>query len=418
MNLAKPSGGGGREAPIEDPAQIRKAMAVLLQTETEFPIKVEGTHTLPYTSRIQHLDGGKSLLHLKLIRPLPHEMAVGASFEMLFAVGEQRFEAPITFLGRESYLLYRFSLPIRMTEADRRGHKRYPFRPREKAYVLAQDAGLPGFGLAGPLVNLSLGGLAFRVDRVMRLDDHMRVTPGLGFFDKGKILPMLKIRDLPKHPLFEARGMVADAWERDGEIVVGVKFGDLGDAEFRQIQEVLAIREQMLRSPAAGAPAEAAVKVIRTKAPAGGAKGPGSRVNPAGTQTQDALTRLGRRVTSLLLAMPPGPERQEVTAALAAAGYLRLEPVDSLPKALDRLRAGSGATSRLLVLETPTGTQPPLTGIRDFQRELGELQELPVALIQFGGMPEETEEALIRPLPWPGGSDGSWLSKLDELAGL
>ena len=218
MNQSRSSGGDGRDALIEDPAEIRLVLAQLHRDEIEFPVKVEGAQTLPYTSHIRHVDQAKGLFLLKLIRPLPHEMAVGAPFEMLFSVGEQRFEAPITFLGRESYLLYRFSIPIQLTPSDRRRQKRYPFRPREKAYVLAQDGALPGHGLAGPLVNLSLGGLAFRVDRVMRMDDHMRITPGLGFFDKGKVLPMLKIRDLPKLPLFEARGVVATARERGGEM--------------------------------------------------------------------------------------------------------------------------------------------------------------------------------------------------------
>lgn len=402
---------------MEDPAQIRQALADLQRSESEFPIKVEGTHTLPYTSWVQHMDTQKGILHLKLIRPLPHEMVNGASFEMLFAAGEQRFEAPITFLGRVSYLLYRFTIPTRMSQSDRRGQKRYSFRPREKAYVLAQDASLPGYGLAGPLVNLSLGGLAFRVDRVVRLDDHMRVTPGVGFFEKGKELPILKIRDLPKLPLFEARGRVANAWERDGEIIVGVQFRDLNDFEHRQIQDVLTLREQMQRSSSTASAPTPAGREGRTKA-AGEGKGPGSRVNPAGAQTPDALTRLGRRCTYLVLAMTPGPAREQAQAALAAAGYLRLDQVDTLDQALVRLRADSGPASRLLVLETPAGTQPPLASLRDLQRELGELRELPVALIQPGGMPAETEDPLIRPLPWPGAGEGAWLPVLDELAGL
>lgn len=417
MNLGKSSGGGGREAPIEDPAQILRAMAGLLQAEAEFPIKVEGAHTLPYTSRIQHIDSQKGLLHLKLIRPLPHELAVGAAFEMLFAVGDQRFEAPIIFRGRESYLLYRFSIPARMTQSDRRGHKRYPFRPREKAYVLAQDAGLPGYGLAGPLVNLSMGGLAFRVDRVVRLDDHMRVTPGVGFFEKGKAIPMMKIRDLPKHPLVEARGTVADAWERDGEVVVGVRFSELGAAEFRQIEEVLAIREQMQRNSTTGS-AETAARAPRSSSAAAEPKVPGGRMNPSGAQTPDALARLGRRCTRLLLAMAPGPARRGIIEALGSAGYLRLEPVDSLEEALDILKSDFSAANRLLVLETPLGIELPLAGIREIQRELGELRELPVALIRAEGMPEETEEALIRPLPWPGSSGTAWLTIMDELAGV
>ncbi|MBP1771716.1 MAG: hypothetical protein H6P99_879 [Holophagaceae bacterium] len=419
MNLTRSSGGGdGRDAPIEDPAQIRRAMAELKRTEAEFPIKVEGTHTLPYTSHIEHVDLDKQHLHLKLIRPLPHEMAPGAPFEMLFAVGDQRFEAPITFLGRESYLLYRFTIPVRMIQSDRRRHKRYPFRPREKAYVLAQDAGVPGHGLAGPLVNLSLGGLAFRVDRVVRLDDHMRITPGLGFFDKGKELPMLKIRDLPKLPLFEARGTLANAWEQDGEIVIGVKFGDLRDSELRQIQDVLNFRDQMQRSSGTSSVSEASVREAKSRTGAPEAPDPARRANPAGGQTPDALTRLGRRCAILMLVMPPGEARDQVRRNLEAQGYLRLELVDALDQALEQLRLNTSPKGRLVVLDLPPGVEDPLAGIRRLQRELGELRELPVAIMQQQGMPAAPEDALIRPMPRPGADPAAWLPILDELAGV
>lgn len=56
MNLGRLGGGAGKNEPVVDPAQIRRAMADLQRDEAEFPIKVEGTHTLPYTSRIQHMD--------------------------------------------------------------------------------------------------------------------------------------------------------------------------------------------------------------------------------------------------------------------------------------------------------------------------------------------------------------------------
>lgn len=420
MSIGRSSGGDGAEPPIEDPSQIRRAMAVLHREETEFPIKVEGAQTLPYTSHIQHLDLETGILQLKLIRPLPHEMAMGAPFEMLFAAGDQRFEAPITFLGRESYLLYRFSIPVRMIHSDRRQGKRYPFRPREKAYVLAQDGGLPGHGLAGPLVNLSLGGLAFRVDRVMRLDDHMRISPGLGFFDKGKVLTVLKIRDLPKLPLFEARGTLANACERDGEIILGVKFADLGESELRQIQLVLDARDQMQRSSTTASITTAVVKEAKGKSlPLSVTPSPAQRVNPSGSLTPDALTLLARRCTGLVLAMAPGPDRTWLQASLASAGYLRLESTDTLEQALDRLRVDQGNTaSRLLLLESPPGAPPQLSDIRTFQRELGELRELSVALIQAHGRPPETEDPLIRPLPWPDQDSPSWLPLLDELAGI
>ena len=419
MNQVKSSGGtGGRGTPVEDPALILQAMQDLFQQEIEFPIKVEGTHTLPYTARVQHLDPKKGMLHLKLIRPLPHELAAGAAFEMVFTIGEQRFEAPTIFHGRQDYLLYRFTIPVRMAPSDRRRHKRYPFRPREKAYVVVQDGGIPGHGVSGPLVNLSLGGLAFRVDRVMRLDDHMRVTPGLVFFERGKAFPMLKIRDLPNLPVFNARGVLANAWEREGEIIVGVQFGELKESELREIQQVLTIREnkQRVSSVSLG---EGPRDTGPRSAAAADAKGPAVRIPPAGNLTPDALRRLGRRCTKLILHLEPGADREMVLQSLTTAGFHRTETADTLDLALAHFRSDRNASSPLLMLEMPPDMAPLTAGLKALQKELGESRELPVALLVRDGSPlPSMEDPLIRPLPWPSAEAPSWLRLLDELAGL
>jgi hypothetical protein len=414
MNQVRTSGGGGQGVPVENPLQIRRHLEGLRATQTEFPIKVEGTHTLPYTARLAELE--KDAMHLKLIRPLPHELAPGAAFEMLFASAEQRFKGLVTFQGRQGYLLYRFTIPAQLVPSDQRQHKRYPFRPREKAYVLAQDGGVPGFGLAGPLVNLSHGGLAFRVDRVVRLDDHMRLTLGLGFFEKGKPLPMLKIRDLPKLPLFEARGVVANACEREGEIILGVQFGDLRPAELAELQEVLDFREKMQRTTSVPGPVSAPREGRPAPAPAETPLSPSPRMNPAGAETPAALKLLGRRTAGLVLAMPPGPLRDGILAALAQGGYLRVETVDALYQALALLRADKGAANRLLLALGPL-LDGDLAGIQSLQRDQGELRELPVAIVGAGTLPG-TGNGLIQPLPLPEEPLEAWLDTLDEIAGL
>ncbi len=416
MDLGKSSGWTGRGAPLEDPLQIRQVMQDLLDQEVEFPIKVAGAQTLPYSARVQVLDQAKGLLHLKLIRPLPHELLTGAAFEMLFTAGDQRFEAPSTFQGRQDYLLYRFTLPTRMQPCDRRRHKRYPFRPREKAYVVAQDAGVPGYGVSGPLVNLSVGGLAFRVDRVLQLDEHLRVTPGLGFFERGKSLPMLKIRDLPNLPLFEARGIIANAWERDGEIIVNVQFGQLREAEVKDLEGVLTIRERKQRG-AQTLSAEGA-REAGPRAPGDAAKGPAARVAPAGKQTPDALLRLGRRSTRVVLAMASGSERDLVTEALGSAGFLRVTALDSLQAALTHLQDDRNSAFPVLVLETQPGAPEPLKDLQALQRALGPTRDLSVGLITREGAAPEPSDPLWRPLPWPQAADLTWLPVLDELAGL
>ncbi len=415
MNQGKAGAGSGRGTPLEDPAQIQQIMLDLIQLEVEFPIKVEGTHTLPYTARITHLDTKKGMLHLKLIRPLPHEMTAGALFEMVFSVGEQRFEAPTVFNGREAYLLYQFSLPAQMVPSDRRRHKRYPFRPREKAYVVVQDGTVPGHGLSGPLVNLSLGGLAFRVDRVMRLDDHLRVTPGPGFFERGKAFPMLKIRDLQKLPVFEARGILANAYERGGETIVGIQFGELGESELRELQAVLDLRDLVQRSTP-GLPGDAPREASpRTPAES---KGPAARVPPAGSQTPDALRQLGRRSTRLLLVMGPGPEREQLCSALGAQGFLRLETSDPFEQALADLRSDQSSTLPLVLLEPGPAAHTSLEALQLLQQELGERKELQVVLLTQGEAAPDAPDPILPTLPWPAAEDPNWPLLLDELAGL
>lgn len=415
MELGNVSSWTGRGTPLEDPALIRQAMQDLLAQETEFPIKVEGTHTLPYSSRVHHVDLKKGHIHLKLIRPLPHELAVGATFDMVFLVGDQRYWAPTTYHGRENYLLYRFTIPLRMAPADRRQHKRYPFRPREKAYVIAQDGVIPGHGISGPLVNLSEGGLAFRVDRVMRLDDHLRITPGLGFFERGKSFPLVKVRDLPNLPLFEARGVLANAQERNGGFILGIQLLDLREAELRELRLVLDIRERMLR-----APSSQALETARSSGPRNLAlaKEPAARTAPAGSQNSDALKLLGRRSTRLLLFMEPGPQRDLVSQLLSAAGYGRQEGAESLDQALGELRSDRHSTCPVLLVETSGGEAASLKRIQDLLRELGSTREWSVALLAKGAVPPETGDPLIRPMPWPTAGDASWLALLDELAGL
>jgi hypothetical protein len=415
MNQAKTIGWTGRGEPVDEPSLIHQTMLDLLQLETEFSIKVEGAQTLPYAARVLHVDPKLGLLQLKLIRPLPHELAAGAAFVMMFAAGEQRFEAPCIFQGRESYLLYRFTLPVQMATSDRRRHKRFPFRPREKAYVVAQDASIPGHGISGPLVNLCQGGLAFRLDRVIRLDDHMRVTPGMGFFDRGKSFPMLKIRDLPNLPVFNARGVLAYSAERGSEIILGIQFGELKEAELREIQLVLTIRDHMQRATS-GTSGESP----RDPGPksAAAAKGPATRVPPAGSQTPDALRRLGRRSTQLVLAMAPGPDRVQVCQALRDVGFQRLEQVDTLQQALAVIRADHHATCPLLVVETHPKDGFSAADIRSLQEELGASQELPVALITREDTFSPSEDQLIRPMPWPAAGDLAWLPYWDELVGL
>jgi len=147
-------------------------------------------------------------------------------------------------------------------------------------------------------------------------------------------------------------------------------------------------------------------------------KGPAARMSPAGTQTPDALKRLGRRSTRVVLAMAPGADRDLVRGALAEAGYLRLETMDSLGQAVADLRADRSPSCPLLILEMAEGEEVNVGAVRDLQREFSDSREIPAAVISRGETMPDTDDPLLRPMTWPSAEDVTWQPLLDELAGL
>lgn len=362
-------GANGDPGPGQDPAFILQCLQDLKAGRMEFPIKVEGAHTLPYASEVMDVDGG---LVLKLIRPLPHELAAGALFEMVFSAGEQRFQGLISFQKREAYLTYRFTVPTQLTLCDRRRHKRHPFRPRERVDVLAQDGAVPGHGLTGPLSNLSLGGLCLRVDRIVRLDSGLRIPPSTAFFERGRALPLLRILNLPKVPLLEARGSIAHAQEIDGQVLVGIEFGDLSPENGALLQQVLDIRERALRTSGASAGPSPQAEQRPARPPAAPKEAP----EPAAPAP---LRMLRRRTRDLWLVAGPEAGRARLADLLQSAGYVRTCVLPT-PEELPECGADGGGPVPLLVvlLDPQPGT---LATVRTAQQALGDWSRVPTLFL-------------------------------------
>lgn len=368
-------GSEARGEPVRDPKALLSAIQALLESETEFPIKVEGTSTLPYACQVVSIHAQEGTFLLKLVRPLPHELAVGAPFLMVFTVQDQRFEAHIHFQGRDAYLRYRFDLPASMAPSDRRREKRSAFRPRESAYVIAQDSGLPGRVLAGPLLNISLGGLALRVDRVLTLDDGMRIPPRTALFERGQGLSRIRVQDLPRLPLLEVRGTVAHTLERGSEVLVGVSFDPLTEDQARDLGDSLRFRERILHAaalrPRAGGEA-APDEGFPLAAEAGDLpEGERGSFRSAPMPSEDPLLRLLRRVPRCLLVMAPGPRRDQVVQRLRHMGYGRLGVVPDLPAAAAARQAGETAPDLIVVdlHQVAAGEGEPLAAVRQLEAQ-------------------------------------------------
>jgi len=407
---------------------MRDALQMLFEAESEFFIKVEGTATLPYASRVQHLDFPGGMFTLKLVRPLPHEMPAGALFRVVFAVDDLRFEALISLLGREGYLQYGFHLPTSLLQADRRLHKRYAFRPRENAYVIAQDAGIPGIGVAGPLVNISLGGMALRVDRALRMDDGVRVPVNSALFERGKSFPRFRLQDLPLLHLLEGRALSAHATEHGTELVLGMSFMGLSLEEEAALGRTLAFREKMYRGQQPPRPEGEALpaRTGRTRGDGGDEEAleelearPAEPPRPPREVT--VLLRLQRRAARIVLVMADGPERAAIRDMLGQHGYHRLETVEHMGLLGPLCDPGQRRAVPALILAdlalARSGDAEPLAAARILEHQIAELGGPPTAILCEEVDPTLllAKETLTRFLPYPSGKGDRWIENLDAM---
>ena len=415
-------------AQIKDSAFIAQAMQELVLSGEEFPVKVEGTKTLPYAAVLVKAEQGQIIV--KLVRPLPPALANGALFEMVFATEGKRFEGRITFVGREGYLQYRFVWPKSLLASDRRLWKRYPIRPREDFHVAAQDSDIPGHGITGPLLNLSLGGLAFRVDRMLRLEDGMPIRPGAHLFDRGKILSLLRIRGLPKGEILEARGVVVRVEEANSELMVGVQFTGLGELEKLSLARLLETRERQSNQSANGTdpvsfPQVAAAigsGLVVAEAFASAEVAPEEVAAPDQLEAAGmaALASLERRSTRFLLVSPPGEDCDRITQLLQEAGFWRFDVVPGLFEAHAQWKDAGPSPFRLLLVDLePSRAEglEPMGAVRHLEPLLKSFSNLPVGFITR--LPDAMLELMGRPgfaaLSQEVGTGLSWAEALGGL---
>lgn len=307
-----------RRTPITNPEFVKGMAATLLASEEEFPIRVEGTSTLPYSSQVKEVNPEKGWWVLKLQRALPPELVKGAIFRCTTTFEGQRFEGLTQLMGRDSYLHYKFLLPKEVVLADRRAHKRYPFRPRENAMVYLTDGKK---AVSGPLSSLGARGFGFRADRIVHLESHGRLPLDTIHFVRGAGW-VVRIQDMPKVGFLEASGKIAYANATAGGLMVGLEFAALSQATRAALETVLKIREIALHG--VHPPGEA-----KEGASAGASKGPGPREKESEKEKEAAappqpLLRLRRRAVPLALLMQEGEPRNRMKRALAAEGYWRV----------------------------------------------------------------------------------------------
>ncbi len=314
---------------LEDPRRVLELIEELLACHREFQLKVDGGQTAPFTGEVKDLAPRQDCMTVKLLRPLPWDLASGARFQMTFTSQDGRFDAPTALKGRKEYLQYDFSLPHAYRPADRRAHVRYPFRPRENVQILARAG--EHLGLLGMLMNLSVGGMGIRIDRILRLDNGLRVPIQPTLFDPGLFLSSIRIQNLPRLPLLELRGAVVRTEALEEGLLLGVAFSDMEPREREILMSCLAMRAEQRQGGDGGE----ASRTVHLQWPE---PKPEPRVLPIQGGCQDLpdnpldmlppAIRAARRSTRVVLVMPPGSPRSDVWDCLYRNGFLRVESAD------------------------------------------------------------------------------------------
>jgi hypothetical protein len=374
---------------------MERAFQDLAETKAEFPIKVEGAKTLPYTAVLMAAETGGRTLKLKLFRPLPPALASGAAFDMVFSALGKRYEGQISLVGRIGYLQYEFRWPRSLLASDRRMWKRYGFRPRENVFILAQYGEMPCHGLTGPVLNLSMGGLQFRVDRMVRLDDGLPVRPDVNRFSEGLAFSLLRIQGLAKTGCLEARGRMVRVESVDSSVHLALAFSGMADADRELLTRHLEGRERKGTSGFSGGTGsgrilrETDAEAEETIAAAPGEEAaadpeaePAAPPGPAAAGAE-ALRRLDRRSARLLVVAPSGDERDQLVRQLQAWGFWRLDLEPDLFAAHARIKAEE-LPYRMLVLDLGPSLREGLEAlgaVRHLEPLLRSFGELPVAFV-------------------------------------
>lgn len=299
--------------PLHDPALVRRILETLVRTEAEFPLLPEGHQSLPFTARLQALGEGEAPCLIRLQRALPPNLASGSPFKLTFATEDQRYEGVARYLGREDYLLYRFEAPRTLRLSGRRGARRVPFRPREGATVTLWDGEK---ALSGSLLNLSAGGLGFRIERAFRQDTSARLIPDTSLCQRGE--PFLgRLEQVMRIPFLEFRAQVAHVREEGREIRVGLELLSPSPELVAALEGIVAQREQT--SGSSGTTRGGIASVTGPAGPAATAEAPAPPDLPP-----TPLLPLRRRCAPVALGLPPGEPRDALARALASQGFHRL----------------------------------------------------------------------------------------------
>lgn len=387
------------EGPPDRPGELRDREVILAYLEElqrlEVPaaLWVDPSTWVPIGAYVVAVSEAAGSITLALQRALPGNLKPRQELELAFPMEGQRFLAGVRFLERGAYLQALFQLPEAVRLGDRRERGRARFGPRERAKVTVLEGVFQGCGATGRLVNLSLGGLCMRVDRVVSVADDRKIPLTPQIFAPGTRLEVVRIQDLPQVPMIECTGVTTHIEKGPIGVTVGVRLEDLGGLEQRLLAQFLARRlptfarhfplRRRRREDELAELGEHDEEVWE-EAEAADPEPPQEEAVGDGFPGEDRHARMvrirkaGRRI---LLVILDDLDRAILAGTLQVDGYRQIAEARSYTEALRWFRAGA---VDLVILEAQVGVH---TGQRMLERlrAQGVALETPVVMLAEAG---------------------------------
>ena len=342
-----------REPTLRDREQILAWLEELARLRTPLALRLQEEDPHGATVKVELVSEEKGTFTLSFLHQPSGAWKEGLPVHLAFPLDGQRFRTTAKYRGLGGYLQREFALPEAIRHAERRGLMRTRFTAREKATVAVLENLFEGVGLSGPILNLGLGGLAFRVDRAMDIRQDRRLTVRGDLIAPGRVMALIRLQDLPHVPTLECGATVMHFGARDEGVVAGLRFEDLGSLESQYLAKLLSERIPLFgrgfpRKRRRGELAEG------TETPAEGipAFEPPAPPDPVedalsdrelleikvAMKAPDRLTTLRKRTRQLLIVHPEELDRAILVSTLQVDGYRGLYEARSLVQALEVAR--------------------------------------------------------------------------------
>ncbi|MBI3130498.1 MAG: response regulator [Acidobacteria bacterium] len=345
-----------REPSLRDGEQILAWLEELARVRTPLALRLKENDPFGSTVKVELVSEEKETFTLSFLHQPPGDWKVGQVVHLNFPLDGQRFRATAKFAGLGGYLQREFKLPEAIFHAERRGLMRTRFSRRERPTVAVLEELFQGLGLSGPILNISMGGLAFRVDRVMDIKQDRRIQVKGDLLGAGRKMALIRIQDLPHTPTLECSATIAHFNAIPEGVVAGLTFEGMGSLEMQYIAKLLS---QRLPTFGRGFPRKRRrgeqeanpdfQSLEEEDIPAFEEPSPPSEVEDAlsdrelleikvAMRAPDRLSQLRKRTRQILVVHPDELDRAILTATLQVEGYRGIHEARSLVQALDVAR--------------------------------------------------------------------------------